>query len=335
MANESALHRLAKEIINEELTNGQGRITLPPIEVSILEFKDIPSYISSDFPEKYEYRKASSIKYTNVFTETTFMGFRPDIIIDSSSGQYLIEIYVTHHPNPDNIEIAKKHGIPMLEIQLDTFYATGANRDVLRDIIITGTSYKTWLVRPDQNQALAWGRNCHLNQPEIKRYLADQEKKKKKTERKKKSAARREELFKPQNYKAALKQLHRVGAKHFKEFSFYKNTKAVPFFVDIPITGEMIFKCDRRVWQGAIFDKFIYNRKLDQKGVSIERIISWLKNHQTFIEIDWELATGCDLLRTVLCTYLYYLELCGFLRYSARWDQNYELCKVRSISMRA
>ena len=57
-------------------------------------------------------------------------------------------------------------------------------------------------------------------------------------------------MLKPENYQQALKQLRNDAAfmKAWKNRSFYKAGMQVPFYMDIPITGEMIFNCDRRIF---------------------------------------------------------------------------------------
>ena len=45
-----------------------------------------------------------------------------------------------------------------------------------------------------------------------------------------------------------------------------KYSPEIPFYCDIPIYGEIVFNCDRRIWQTTLFNKFIYNRKPSEIG---------------------------------------------------------------------
>lgn len=307
-ANESALHRLAKEIIEEELKTGNGRIVVPPIEISLdeLGLDDIPYYVLSELPQKCEYRKATSLMYTNVSLEQWFSGFRPDVIIETLNCKCLIEICVTHPVDPPKVTKVEERGIPMLEINLKDFYENGACREELRELIITSATHKKWIVRPHKCEALEWGRKYYEGTSQIRQYRAKQAVKDE-------AARRRNQLFQSENYKAALKALDRKGADVFKTYLFYKETHEVPFYVNIPVGGEIIFKCDRRVWQGAIFNHFIYNRKPENKGLFVENIFRWMKKYQGFFEVDWSLVKGSNLLGNVVKTYLGYLENLGFL----------------------
>lgn len=81
------------------------------------------------------------------------------------------------------------------------------------------------------------------------------------------------------NYENEIKRLRNDVAfmNLFKHRSFYKDGMAVPFYMDIPITGEVVFDCDRRIWQSAIFDMFIYNRRLDGKENAVDSFgFRWL-----------------------------------------------------------
>ena len=104
----------------------------------------------------------------------------------------------------------------------------------------------------------------------------------------------------------------------------------LPFFLNIPITGEMVFPCDRRIWQSALFDKFVFNRNSEGENkptVHIKRVQTWIKKHNKQFPIDWGLTYKTEVLvsreekKTVLLlydvvyTFFDYLVYLGFLEH--------------------
>ena len=102
----------------------------------------------------------------------------------------------------------------------------------------------------------------------------------------------------------------------------------LPFFLNIPITGEMVFPCDRRIWQSALFDKFVFNRNSEGENkptVHIKRVQKWIKKYNKQFKIDWELTYKTEvpvsreekktvsLLYDVVYTFFNYLVYLGFL----------------------
>ena len=139
--------------------------------------------------------------------------------------------------------------------------------------------------------------------------------------------------MRPENYKKAILELRSDKAFNavLSNLSFRRAiSDQLPFFVDIPITGEMVFACDRRVWQSAIFDKFIYNRAEGSDGYtrySNDKIHGCVKKYMPFVPINWKLAYGVNvnlgngwrkltLLYDVIEKYIEYLIYIGFLEKS-------------------
>ena len=81
--------------------------------------------------------------------------------------------------------------------------------------------------------------------------------------------------------------------------------------------------CDRRIWQSAIFDKFIFNRKKDD--IVLAKVMAWVYNHNKIFKIDSILSKKMTLdiggkIKTVnlvydaIRNYLWYLSLIGFIQ---------------------
>lgn len=122
------------------------------------------------------------------------------------------------------------------------------------------------------------------------------QKAKKRAERRETAQHKYDRLLCPDLYREVLikrrddEQTYRI----IQQLSFYhdQNYLEIPFFLDIPTTGDLVFDCDRRIWQAAIFDRFIYNRnteKAEAATVHAKKVSSWVVNHQRLCKLDWEL----------------------------------------------
>jgi len=152
-ANQSALHMLAKEILKEETF-----LAVPSVKIereSILT--DLPGYIVRQLPPVYEFKKVTTLEITSVREETQFGSFIPDIILDTPSGYYLIEIAVTHFVDPDKAKKVANNKIPMLEIDLSGFVNREISRENLRKHLVYNIFLKKWIYYPHaRNYAKAY-----------------------------------------------------------------------------------------------------------------------------------------------------------------------------------
>lgn len=313
-ANETALHLMAKQIIEDEIKNGSGCIELPAVYVyrSEMNLGDVPEHIMRRIPDRKEYKKAYTCYGKKVWVEPTVHGFRPDLVIEDNKGKkILVEIWATHTVDAAKKEMAKEHGLPMVEIDVGDFMDELPSQNELRNTLIHDVYCKKWVVRPEEEQALSWGQKYYAQDPAFKQLEKEREAKR-----------RREELKNPENYRTAIKKLEKQGGATVKGLWFYKKEQTIPFFVNIPISGEYIFQCDRRVWQGSIFDHFIYNRNGNKKSVYPDNIVKWVNVYQKNFSLNDELAAGSGLLEAIVKKYLEYLEKLGFLvKVDAFWLQ--------------
>lgn len=338
-AQQTALHMLAKEIIAQE-----RRFAFPSYTISLADINwDESFHAQYNMPRSLEYRKAYTANCTSVTLEKRVSNFVPDIIVEVQGRTCLIEIAVTHF-----VDEAKQHkinevGLPVVEVDLSSFMGQQMTREVVRDALICQIANKKWIYNPLKKEAVGWATaeynklySISLEQEEIERQKwlkRSQEKAQKEKFREKKreeTAFLLEDLFEPENYKYALQNLR--SDDHFdgvmQGLHLCRDLDGtIPFFLDIPITGEMVFACDRRIWQAALFDKFIYYRKKDEDEpvrIGINKIQTCLRDHMDFVPIDWKLANRATveingyhrkftLFYDVVKQYLDYLHYIGFI----------------------
>lgn len=324
--NESALHLMAKEIIKEEQT-----LLVPPKYISVLSagINYLPRFILENISQEYEYQGAENLKCSSVELEKQLTGFRPDVWLDTSCGEVLIEIVVTNKIKNIKSEKIEKYNAPVLKIDLSSFVESPVSRNRLREIIVEKVDFKSWIYYPVSGEALKTARKYYENLSVVQEYLEDKEKKRKEqlveAERRARGEKKLPQLLEPQNYNAELLRLRNDEAflKYAnQELVFFKKYKKKPFFIDIPITGEMVFQCDRRIWQGQIFDRFIYKRNKKDAKFSVSNIFDKLKyDHKIPIDDDLVCVLGIkDSFKDVFClskdvvkTYIKYLEMLGFI----------------------
>ena len=108
-----------------------------------------------------------------------------------------------------------------------------------------------------------------------------------------------------------------LAYQNIKQLNFYKKMIGLelPFFLDIPIRGEVYINCDRRIWQSIIFDKFIYYR--NDGEVLFKNIQRWLENYNQSFGINWSFGTSAKTsaqwFYNTIKHYLRYLSFLGFI----------------------
>lgn len=195
-----------------------------------------------------------------------------------------------------------------MEIDLSGSYGKNLNRVEIENEIINNSKNRRWIYNPEKEELICKAEQKYKE--EIDK-IEDEEKERKK----------QEELLqirKIKYYKNKLKQYRSdSNINNFcKNLNFYKDIEGstLPFFVDIPISGEIVFKCDRRIWQAVIFDKFIYHRKDNADDISIYKINKWVREHQTFFELDWTaIKDRIGNTYDIIGQYLTYMQFLGFI----------------------
>lgn len=338
-AQQTALHMVAKEIIEQERI-----FAFPNYSVALSDVQQQENFHKTyDLPKTLEYRSACAVKCASVILEKKVSDFVPDIVVDIQGRTCLIEIAVTHFVDEVKQRKLDEVGLPVVEVDLSAFMGQQITRDMVRDALISQTANKTWLYNPLKDEAITWATaeyrklyNAALEREEAAR--KEQQKQIEKEERKEKMRERKREetvfllqdLFEPENYKYELQHLRSDDKFQtvLRNLHLWKDIEGeIPFFLDIPITGEMVFACDRRIWQAALFDKFIYYRKMDEFEnvyITMNKIQTCLRDHMDYVPVDWKLVSSVTteingrtqkfaLFYDVVRQYLEYLHYIGFI----------------------
>lgn len=338
-AQQTALHMIAKDILAQEKV-----FMFPGYSITL---DDFPKYKASwrrlGLPLSMEYRKPYRAECLEVTLEKRVSNFVPDIVVNIQGRRCLIEIAVTHFVDEGKQKKIDETRLPVVEVDLSAFIGQQITREIIRDALVVQVDNKHWLYNPKYEEALVWGQieyqklyQIALEQEEnerkaqLKREQERAKKQARKEQKREETAFLLEDLFEPENYKYELKQLRSdeqfqlvLNKLHLRKAMGHE----LPFYLDIPITGEMVFACDRRIWQATLFDKFIYYRKNSEHEtvkVSIKRIQECFKNHVDYIPIQWKLARKATihfngfekkftLFYDVIKKYLNYLHYIGFI----------------------
>lgn len=333
IANETALHKMAKQIIADE-----KRVIIPGKSISLFEagVNDLPIEIKNSIPS-FEFHKAKLLCAESVELEKRLENFSPDILLKTKKGEVIVEIFVSHRVDFDKEIKAKEYGSAMLEIDLSEFAQTPISSDKLREIIIDTSSNRKWIFYPLTEDAIFKAKYYFENNKLVKQYrksILEANKKRQRDENNRKLRNEKiKHLFKAETYESKLRELrddhsflqfYKTKSKPFW-FSFdkyYIKYKCVPFFVDIPISGEMIFQCDRRIWQSVIFNRYVYGRKSVGGRFNIESIYDVLRNEYGIAvdyDLSYKLINPLDenrfiwLRKEVIDNYINYLEILGFI----------------------
>ena len=317
VANQTALHRMAKEIMLSA-----KNITFPAYEIDIneIEFEDIPDYILDKIENrKYIYRQKNVVAILSVEEEKRIDDIITDIYLNTPIGEIMVEIAVTHFVDKIKYNKIKEKSLSTIEIDLSQYNGENVSRKRLEKIIKEEVANKKWIYRKDRHIAIKKAKEYFESTDVVRKYRW--------TEQQRKYAEIAiNNILKPDNYKKTINELR--NDKDFVDFAsknlwFYQKEKKVPYYIDIPITGEFIFKCDRRIWQGIIFDRYIYKRKNEgDKIPPVDKIFETLiKDYNIPYEkgLLYQVETETDVIflrRDVIEQYLTYLDFIGFIKYN-------------------
>lgn len=331
-AQQTALHLLTKDIIEES-----GEIFLPPLTVKIDEIPDKDRYkkFIHQMPNEMVYVQGKLVKCESVVLEKRISQIIPDILVKIRGKVCLIEVAVTHFVDREKKNKIKELGYSTIEIDLSSLYESNYTRENICKIIMKDSKYKSWIVNTKKSDSIAWAKKEYdniflkLQENENRRIEKIERKYCEKIERQKVAESKFRELIIPEKYKSVLDGL-RNDKKLFeslKKRNFYSADFVFPYFMDIPITGELVFNCDRRIWQSAIFDEFIYSRKSydgNEPVINVYKIYKWATTYQNIFKLNWSLMPKIyiqiknsgyrrSLLFECIKQYLEYLHLLGFI----------------------
>lgn len=339
-AQQSALHLLAKEILQQE-----NKMTFPELSVRTSDVTECVNYeyVSGFKNPKYTHIESKTITFDNVILEHKISDIIPDIIVEKNGKQCLVEIAVTHYIDKIKQEKIKAIGLPVIEIDLGSIANDLLDTDALRKLIVYGTDNKRWCYHPEYRKAYLIAFEKFTE--EYNQIINDREEKRiQKEERAERANKLVKKLVKDNNYQEWVLRL-RNDKEFNQKYSLLQMSKCLditPFFIDIPISFEMIFDCDRRIWQSELFEQFIFNR--DSKNrvpqITVDKIKSWAEKYAKSFKINDSLHGNAfimknnvfksrDLLFEVIRTYINYLAYIGFVKKADNY--NYGVISTHTI----
>lgn len=262
-ATETALHMLAKEII---LNN--KKIMLPDV------------HFGGDLIEKCKY-----FNYSIAEAECAIHGIRPDLKVSNGKHTLYIEIVVTHDIGDEKYEIISRNNMSLLKIDLEEYYflaLSEGNYAHLEDCLIHQQDCKEWI----NNKIL----NKKIEEAEKELALINRVKKEK-TKRKIKEIIQIVERY-PDWLLPTDSDIEKnlYWQRTFKWLRL--KPEDVYDFLNYPIPGEIIFNCDRRIWQTTLFSMYVINNKYSY--FKIEWVQNWIRHKNGLplnipIYFSWEI----------------------------------------------
>lgn len=314
-ATETAIHMKAKEIIEK------AKFIVTP-EV-IAGYKEKGRQVIKELP----------VTFDKVVLERRVSNIVPDILASKGERELMIEITVTHGIDDEKYKKIEELGISTLEIDLSQL-ETNFDPETLYSEIITSTAHKYWVYN-----SLAEKEKEKLKEEYLKEQKEEEEAKRKAEEkrewaRKKQAESKEgkpERVAKLLDKKYQEEQRKQWGKEFYKDPIWLNATKYIrithqniPEYLNVEIPGEYIFKCDRRIWQAYIFNRYVNNKvnifKEKTFPISVERITHDIKQ-ELKAKIEWDLYYLKDIkgyedepeLGNVIYDYLSRLEDFGFL----------------------
>ena len=337
-AQETGVHLLAKEIIREN-----RRIYVPGFDIAWHEIvpKDIDISVAAQVNIELPHMNGRLVEYDSVEIEKSIDDIVADAVIKVGGISCIVEVAVTHYIDEAKTKKLEEIGLSALEIDLNDLWKNSPTRDDVVAAVLSDETNRHWAFNPLREQRLREKKNEFQKKYDAEELKQEQNEIRKLAYRQTNIYAL-QEMMKPENYASELNRLRndKQATGWLKYFDFSKMLPEYPFYMDIPITGECVFSCDRRVWQGKLFDDYVYKGfGADLYSFSIgeikKRVDKWngqiqydkRKAYRTTVYInglEQEISFSYD----VVQRYFYYLELLGFV-----YRVGYKLYSERPVSL--
>lgn len=345
-ANESGLHKLAKEIICES-----SYIHLPEIVINARRDEQ-RNREDSEQQKPYVLSQKGKLRCKAVHAEVPHDGFVPDICIEWERGKLLVEIAVTHYVDKNKYDKIKRAGLPAIEIDISDFLKKPEefSKDELRTALIDSVEHKKWIYHRREQEGIE--KLCKRNRDREKQYQVERERERRKQEQReewieqqkkheKQTANEFERLQKDERYYLECSQqlvadgqvlncINRLGICDLR----FEKEEDLPFFLNIPVFGEVAFNCDRRIWQTLLFEKFIYYRR-EESTIQTTKVYFYFAKYKNnllnpkFVHYRKNDFPENDILRCAIEEYLVHLSGLGFIdKEFYNWpdpDREYEI----------
>jgi len=233
---ESALHKLAKEVLDE-----RRELLLPEISAT-LAGETLLSF------------EARTYRFDEARLETSLGDIVPDVIVRRGKNQLLVEMFVTHRCGPEKIERIRAKGLSCVEIDLRAL-PRSATREQVEEALLSGAP-RQWIYNPrmDETEALLCAR--------IAQREADA---KALAERKAADEARRLDAL-AERIKAAIAGYTPPRGGN-AEAGRKLGALGLGYVVGREIAGNCWFTVDDAIWQGMIVERWIVGLMKAKSGV--------------------------------------------------------------------
>lgn len=297
MGFETALHLFVKQTLEKNKT-----IKIPAIHSFVLG----------------SYRKVKDSVYFNfdeIRLEQRIGQIIPDIVLSKGNLQLLIEVGVTHYIDNEKEKKIRELRKSCIELDMNYFDTDYYNfdKEKLEYEIIHNTDFKHWI---HSNLEVDYRKKKIEEHNEKIRHEGEKEK------------AKLERI----SYLSSKEGQNKIIDKLYEDIitnSVWRkvsqnlkiNINNVPYYMNTPINGELVFDVHRIVWQSSIFNSWIYKR-LSASGktlVSVQAVTKWTKSSGLKLNKDLiynerigmkAIAPG---LSDVIAEYLNYLCTYGYL----------------------
>jgi hypothetical protein len=263
-AQETALHIMAKEILSESKFIKLPKVILKDKFAFIgkEEFTRTNPYVVEKcyLNFKLEKYKDNQQIIDNIIVEPYLGNIKPDILLEIGDKKLLVEIAVTHFIDNKKLNKIIELGIPTIEINLSSYKNNidRINKEELSKFLLKNNDCKKWIYYKNYLQDIEEiadkNRNTIKKLYWMKNYF--------------------EKNFSRQ-YKSCYLRNNYDTEEFLKFWEWYALSKKIgtpPWFINMPIDGDILFIGDRRMWQTAVFyDAYRYknidfNRVVDKLG---------------------------------------------------------------------
>lgn len=298
---ETGLHLMAKRILTEKKL-----IKLPNLYIDDdgEEREDFiyQSDISNIEPE-YNYIfvcKSNLYSFESVKEESRINDIVPDIILYKNNKPLLVEIAVTHFIDDEKKNKIKDMKLSTIEIDLSEYNKNFLNMSIeeIEKIIIKDTKNKKWIYNDKaEKKILSIIESNKLYKTRKKEFV------KKEKER---LHLRKEFLYKNE---ALLKIKYKKDKEQSLLWKYlvkklWINENDIPSVINVDIDDKLIFACDKNIWQSAILNQFVINKKYWY--LSARKISQWI---QSSSKIPLNTEIDKTYLENVISEYLHFLCL--------------------------